>query len=96
MDYTFGLPLVNGYLISQPQEQSFAIEILTDAASFENTGLLTVRGRLLGTVTESVEFTVGGIAVPSSVPRMELPAPAAALLLVTGLVALAGVRRRRH
>lgn len=87
LDFTFGFPLVNGYLIQQVQEISFPIEILTDADSFENTGRMTVSGRLLDDTTNPVEMTLTGLPAPFLTPAAPVPLPTSSVLL---LLALAG------
>ncbi len=72
---------------------------MTDATAFNTSGTMTIFGYLgvapVGTGLwdprgDLISVTIGGIAVPTTVP---LPAPA--ILLLAGVGALVGVRRKR-
>ncbi len=89
--FTFGFPLVADNLFGGPAQDSFPISILTDARGYSNEGRATFRARSTAYPGEILEISIGGLAIPAPAP---VPLPAPALLLLAGLAALAGLRRR--
>ncbi|HFD32314.1 MAG TPA: hypothetical protein ENJ28_06365 [Gammaproteobacteria bacterium] len=96
LTFTFGFPLVINNLFGEIQEESFFINILTDAPKFITTGRATLFGRNLDYPDEFFEASIGGIAVPSSADVNAAPVPASALLFGSGLLGLVGMVRRKH
>lgn len=97
--FTFGFPMVSGYLTEHETQTSLPIEIITSGNSFAFDGRMTIYGRLLGEVTSEVTATIGGLPVPiydpgvSTVPvPFGLPLLASALSLF-GLISAFGRRR---
>lgn len=82
------------------KEESLFPSIVTDATHFENTGSMTIFGRLYdassgGTpdpIGSIFSVTITGIAVPTV---STVPLPASGLLLLGGLAGLIGMRRRK-
>lgn len=85
LTFTFGFPLVIGNLLGMVQEESFFINILTDAPEFTTTGTATLFGRNLFYPDELFSASIGGIAVPASA---RVPEPSIILLLLAGFSGL--------
>lgn len=88
--FTFGFPLFLGNLTLETHEESFPIEILTNADAFETSGRATIRGRTVAGNTP-LQVSIGGLAVPTVVPL-----PASCWLFLAGIGLLLGRPRNRQ
>lgn len=88
--FTFGFPLFLGNLTLETHEESFPIEILTNADAFETSGRATIRGRTVVGKTP-LQVSIGGLAVPTVVPL-----PASCWLFLAGIGLLLGRPRNRQ
>lgn len=77
--FTFGFPLFLGNLVQEVGEESYPIEILTNADFYDTTGRATIRGR---TVAGNIplQVSIAGLAVPTAVPL-----PASFSLFLAGI-----------
>ncbi|MCK9606189.1 MAG: hypothetical protein M0R33_07010 [Methylomonas sp.] len=90
LQFTFGFPLFLGNLTQEAHEESFPIEILTNADAFETSGRATIRGRTVVGNTP-LQVSIGGLAVPTVVPL-----PASCWLFLAGIGVLLGLTRTQQ
>lgn len=93
LTFSFGFPLVIGNLLGMVQEESFFINILTNAPEFTTTGTATLFGRHLDYPDEIFEASIGGIAVPSS--TVSVSEPSILFLLLAGFGGLVVTRAKK-
>lgn len=87
----YGFPLVINNLSQGVHQESHFLSIKTDATHFVNTGRATLFGRHIDYPGQTFRIDFGGLAVPALAP---VPVPAALLMLLSGLGALVGLRRK--
>lgn len=87
---TFGFPLFLGNLTLETHEESFPIEILTNADAYDTNGRATIRGRTVAG-NAPLQVSIGGLAVPTAVPL-----PASFSLFLAGIGVLLGLTRNQQ
>ncbi|XDA98403.1 PEP-CTERM sorting domain-containing protein [Sulfitobacter sp. LCG007] len=94
LSFDFGFPLFINNSFVGPQEESYFFSLKTDATKFENTGRLSIFATALGDPVPGREyrFDVGGLAVPTAVAVV--PVPASLPLLAIALCWMGLCRRR--
>jgi hypothetical protein len=85
--FDFSFPLTLNNLVGGVQEQSYPLEILTDASSFATTGRAWITAH---TTETSLAVSFAGLAVPT----VSVPLPATSSLLLPGLLLLVGFRHK--
>lgn len=93
LTFTFGFPLISGNLFAEPHEESFFIDILTDAPSFALTGTATLDHRNLSWPGGGFTTQYTGIAVPSAAGAIPAVAPLSLLVAGLGGLLMAACRR---
>lgn len=94
LTFNFGFPLIIGNLLGMAQEESFFINILTDATEFTTTGTASMFGRHLDYPGDIFEASIGGIAVPSA--AVSVPEPSTLFLLLAGFSGLVVTRAKKN
>ena len=90
--FGFPLPITSSLFGAPPSEESYFFSLKTDATAFQNTGRISIFGRAAGDDFNTYRLDVAGLAVPTEhVPAV--PVPATAVLIISGLCLIAGLRR---
>jgi len=63
--FDFGFPIFSGNLVQEAHQDSFPINILTNANSFELTGTATIFARSTEDITQTFSITLLNVAVPT-------------------------------
>ncbi len=87
---TFGFPLLIGDLAQDQHEDSYPIEIVTNADFYDTSGRATIRGHTAAG-NAPLQVSIGGLAVPTAVPL-----PASFSLFLAGIGLLLGSARNRQ
>jgi len=91
LTFDFGFPIVVGNLVGSVIQESRFLSIETEATAFTNTGRATIFGRHVDYPGQTFRLDYTGLAVPAVAP---VPVPASVLLMLSGIGAMFGMRRK--